>query len=449
MRFVDLFAGLGGFHLGLSRIGHRCVFACEINDNLRALYQRNFGLLPLGDIRKIPTAAVPPHDILCAGFPCQPFSKAGEQEGLACPKWGDLFSHALRIVKFRRPNYIILENVPNLSRHRGGSTWAIMKEQLERLGYSVDVKTLSPHRFGIPQIRDRIFISGCRKSLSHFRWPQEDRNTVLSIRTVLSRNPKGAKKLPRRRQKALAAWQKFLRCFPRTEDLPTFPIWSMEFGATYPYVDVTPHSLGTKALAAYRGNYGCALGKLSAAQRISSLPPYARTQERRFPSWKIDFIRLNRQLYRRHKRWIDVWLPLIRPFAPSYQKLEWNCKGDRRSVWCHMIQFRASGIRIKRPTTAPALVAMTTTQVPIIGWEKRYMTPRECARLQSLQGLAHLPSAPTIAHKALGNSVNAKLVELIAINLIMQPALRDVAAKRSERHVSHAREVAADARIYA
>src|SRR5687767_5628643 len=85
MRFIDLFAGLGGFHLALSRLGHECVFASEVDDELRELYSKNFGMHPAGNIRDIPNSRIPAHDILCAGFPCQPFSKAGEQNGVECP----------------------------------------------------------------------------------------------------------------------------------------------------------------------------------------------------------------------------------------------------------------------------------------------------------------------------------------------------------------------------
>ena len=90
MRFIDLFAGLGGFHQALESIGHECVFASELNNDLADLYERNFGVRPHGDIRQA-IDQVPAHDILCAGFPCQPFSKAGEQKGFDCPQWGDLY----------------------------------------------------------------------------------------------------------------------------------------------------------------------------------------------------------------------------------------------------------------------------------------------------------------------------------------------------------------------
>ena len=109
MRFIDLFAGLGGFHVALERLGHRCVFASELDPNLQQLYEKNFGIHPHGDIRTVPVDQVPQHDILCAGSPCQPFSKAGDQQGFDCPKWGDLFEHVLRVLRHHKPQYIILE----------------------------------------------------------------------------------------------------------------------------------------------------------------------------------------------------------------------------------------------------------------------------------------------------------------------------------------------------
>ncbi len=421
MRFIDLFAGLGGFHVALQKLGHECVFASELDKNLQELYERNFGMRPYGDIRLVPIDSIPRHDILCAGSPCQPFSKAGNQQGFDCPKWGDLFDHVLRILKFHKPEYVILENVPNLERHNNGTTWALLKRNLEEAGYDVRTKHLSPHQYGIPQIRERVFIVGSRSGLKGFQWPEEIEATHLSIRTVLDEYPQDAKVISHQVRKCLEVWQAFINKFPEKEELPSFPIWSMEFGATYPFENETPYALSPQKLTSYRGSHGIPLNSCSAVTQMDLLPSYARTTEEKFPHWKVQFIQQNREFYERHKQWIIPWISHILEFPPSLQKLEWNCKGEHRNIWDYVIQIRASGVRIKRPTTAPSLIAMTTTQVPIIGWEQRYMTPRECSRLQSLNELAHLPKAPTRAFKALGNAVNAYVVQLIAASLICSP----------------------------
>jgi DNA (cytosine-5)-methyltransferase 1 len=416
-------------------LGHECVFACDIDEPLRTLYEENFGVNPEGDLRLIRATQIPNHEILCAGFPCQPFSKAGEQLGTNCILWGDLFSgHVLRVIRRHKPTYLLMENVANLERHDGGRTWHGMRERLESLGYSVDAKVLSPHRFGVPQIRERLYVVGTRVGLTKFQWPIEFDDEDLSISDVLDSYPAEARQLSPQTIECLEVWQDFLRRSPKKIELPSFPIWTTEFGATYPYRKYDSlRDVPLCTLRNYRGSHGQTLNCHFFHQIAERLPSYARAESGAFPRWKQLFIKQNRDFYAANRRWIDPWLPTILKFPPSLQKFEWNCKGEARDIWRYVIQFRASGVRVKRATTAPSLVAMTTTQVPIIGWERRYMTARECSRLQSMDELRHLPSSDTQVCRALGNAVNARMVELIATALVGKASSASARRRRDER----------------
>lgn len=425
-RFVDLFAGLGGFHLALERLGGQCVFAAEWKEQLRDIYEINFGIRPAGDITKVSPNDIPDHDVLTAGFPCQPFSKAGEQLGFECTEQGNLFFNVAAILSQKRPKFFILENVPNLLKHDQGRTWKEIQTILgvgpEGLGYHIAAERFSPHNFGIPQIRERVYIVGSLEPLDNFSWP-ETTDAPTCIDSVLDNYPADAKALSPQVLECLEVWDDFLKRCPKDVEPPWFPLWSMEWGATYPFEETTPYACkqlyGIDGLKGFKGSHGYKIGNFPTIEgRWAALPSHARTKTLTFPKWKKDFIRLNRQFYSDNKEWIDPWLPQILKFPSSLQKFEWNVKGGVRNIWDYVLQFRASGVRVKRRTTAPSLIAMTDTQVPIIGWQKRYMTPYECAKLQSLDSLKKLPDSPTQAFKALGNAVNSNVVESVARALI-------------------------------
>src|SRR5690606_26691705 len=153
------------------------------------------------------------------------------------------------------------------------------------------------------------------------------------IRDVLEENHVDAKPLSLQVTECLEVWDDFIHRAPSSVELPSFPIWSMEFGADYPYKGKTPWLRGDRGLVGYKGSHGIALRNVKPQQRMAALPSYARTKEDEFPAWKQNFIRQNREFYRANKEWIDPWLPKILKFPPSLQKFEWNIKGGERDVW--------------------------------------------------------------------------------------------------------------------
>src|SRR2546421_4321531 len=273
IRFADLFAGLGGFHLAAAGLDAECVFACEIDEELRDLYETNFGFRPEGDIRKISAQDIPSHNLLCAGFPCQPFSKAGAQLGLKDAVHGKLFYDIIKVLETHRPEFVILENIAHFVNHDQGNTYRHLQAELSELGYDVQVAKLSPHQFGIPQIRERMYLVARFGKLNGFKFPQNQTMAEqLSIKSILDKNPSDARRLSGQIVECLDLWQEFLDRFPTDEELSGQPIWTMEFGATYPYNCESLHKVGVSKLRKYRGSFGQSLDTNSLEEILEHVP---------------------------------------------------------------------------------------------------------------------------------------------------------------------------------
>lgn len=165
--FIDLFSGIGGFRIGFEKAGFKCVMSSEINDYCKTIYQKNFGEMPLCDVTKIPLNEIPNHDVLTAGFPCQPFSICGKKRGFEDTR-GTLFFHICEIINEKQPKVILLENVKHLIHHDSGNTLSVILNSLEELGYHVNFKLLNAKNFGVPQNRERIIIFATRKKAFNF-----------------------------------------------------------------------------------------------------------------------------------------------------------------------------------------------------------------------------------------------------------------------------------------
>lgn len=171
--FIDLFAGLGGFRLALESLGAKCVYSSEWDTSVKKVYEDNFGDTPDGDITKVDENIIPDHDILCAGFPCQPFSISGKQKGFDDSR-GTLFFEIARIVKIKKPKIVFMENVKNFATHDYGNTLEVVKKTMEELGYKFYQKVLNAVDYGIPQKRERIYMVCFRDDLNihNFKYPK-------------------------------------------------------------------------------------------------------------------------------------------------------------------------------------------------------------------------------------------------------------------------------------
>ena len=404
--FADLFSGIGGFHSALKSRGGRNVFFSEIDVVASEVYKlnwvsnsRKFAPVMIPDVRDAAIRAkraVPDHQVLTAGFPCQPFSKSGKQEGVN-DRRGTLFHDILEIAHAKQPDLILLENVRNLIGPKHISDYVQMLMMLREEGYAVSSEptVLSPHEIpeqsgGTPQHRQRLFIAAFRVGKAKAKKaidlpPLLDKSNLplekpssWDLKEFLANNTvkAGGNEIVRLNSSqldALNAWQEFLvlyRRFNKGEELPGLPLWSDFWNERNHIPSDTP-------------------------------------------DWKRTFIRRNQQLYLANQSWIDKWRAAtgIEEHIPSFRKFEWQAQ-DSKSIWRCLIQFRPSGIRVKVPNYVPTFVAMA--QTPYLGWEKRALTAGEAAVLQGFpEAFDFGDQSLSATMKQIGNAVHPGVVGVV------------------------------------
>lgn len=400
-KYIDLFAGIGGFHAALSAFGGKCVYSIEIDEKASKVYELNWGVNPLGDITdhaSETTMSVPKHDVLAAGFPCQPFSKSGAQQGMEETR-GTLYWNILQIIEKRRPALVLLENVRNLAGPRHTHEWELIIQTLRDAKYRVceEPAVFSPHLIprkqgGRPQVRERVFIVAVRTD-SKARDAFVELEPLVTPKPTYGFDPQtwnliddlpledleedGPYRLAPNEKLWIDAWNDFVECMWELrggERLPGFPLW----------------------------------GDAWVLSNDLDIPPGT-------PTWKADFLRKNAAFYTHHREFIDSWTNkwgfYTDLFPPSRRKLEWQAQ-DTPRLWDTIMHFRPSGIRAKRPTYVPALVAITQTS--IIGPKQRKLTPREAARLQGLPDWFSFGGQDdATTYRQLGNGVSVGAIQFV------------------------------------
>ena len=380
--FIDLFAGIGGFHAALEPIGGKCVFVSEIDQFAGEIYKNNWlknrPIQVSGDIRLLTEnikANIPSHDVLTAGFPCQPFSKSGNQLGVNEAR-GTLFYNILQIIEERKPKIIAVSDEPTI---------------------------LSPHEIpkkfgGTPQHRDRVFIGAIkvgekraqeltdlgpllsRKPFKKFGEPIWNINETLE--EISSTDDIDHQSISLEKKNALKMWNEFLLTYREFNNAnpPGLPMWS-EFWDL---------------------------------RKNISIP-------RSVPDWKKQFILKNIEIYESNKSWINKWRDKheLNSHIPSNRKFEWQGR-DQKDIFKCLIQFRPSGIRVKEPTYVPAFVALT--QTPVLGWEKRELSVYEASQLQGFPpNFTFEGQRNSLSFKQIGNAVHPGSARLV-FNAIIQRA---------------------------
>lgn len=407
IRFIDLFCGIGGFHqaFNLLPISSKCVFSCDIDKDCRMIYHKNYGIVPHGDITKIDIKDIPPFDVLCAGFPCQPFSKAGNQKGFDDKNRGNLFFNICDIAKHHSPQYMILENVKNLEKHDNGNTWKVIRTEIDKLGYNTydHPLVLNSLMFGVPQNRERVIILCKRKDLGTlpkqpliYKVTPQMKENVSLMRIV--RNEEKEENLKYRIDKKHKivenVWNHFIKLLIENKiSIPKFALWTDWWDKNGEETSITKED-----------------PKLSKEENVKTIE-----KKRKDFLTKYDkLIQKNRKFWIENKEILSPWLNESRnipEWKGAVRKFEWQANelNPDDSMFKVLWTPRSSGIRVKRLNYSPTLVAMTN--IPIYGPESRHFTPREMLRLQSFSESFIPHENKNISYKQIGNSVNAMMIK--------------------------------------
>lgn len=403
-KFIDLFAGIGGFHQAMRFLGGECLMASEINKECIKTYELNYETKDKrvrGDINLIDPYLIGNFDVLCAGFPCQPFSKAGSQKGFEDEERGNLFFKIMHILDAHpEVKFVILENVRNLADRT--ENWDVITKELVKRNFYITEKPiiLSPTDFGLPQIRERVYILGINKKIKnneiltngciHMRDLMLEnyfkKCKIGSAWEIIEDNVSDQYLITNELELVIYAWSEFKQHI--IKGIVGFPIWIQSFGVNIDSDDEF----------------------------------YGMVNFNELPAWKKKFVKKNRELYIGNRLFIDKWLVKHNMLSKNklYQKFEWNCGSDVIDIKEAIIQVRQSGIRVKRPDYFPSLVALVNT--PII-WDKskskfRYITHREAANLQNFDKRFKFDQLNKTTYKQLGNSVNVRVVKILGKQLL-------------------------------
>ena len=417
INFIDLFAGIGGFHKAFEKASENlnfninCVFVSEIDNEAKLTYTNNFNINnhEIINIREIGDNAekVASHDFLFAGFPCQTFSNAGKKEGFNDETRGTLFFDIIKILKNKKPKYFLLENVKHLIKHDNGNTWNIIKRNLIKIGYSIPENpiVLSPWQLNIPQDRQRVYIPGILKTnisgknncidkiisekiedyKKEFNYKLEDFvEKDVDDKYYLSKKNKAEAYM----LNVFKGWKEFVLKVKRLPSKTLPVIWLKEM-----------------------------------------IEPINEKEFLNYPSWKKKYLLDMKEIYKLNKTFIDKWIIKhdVFKWKKRDQKLEWQVGANEYDFENSFIQLRQSGIRCRKPEKFPTLVAIV--QVPLIFDKKqkkwRWLTPRETANLQSFpknfktySDISSKNNADYYSYKQFGNSINVDIVYMIILEMI-------------------------------